>query len=54
MTKQEVKKAIDEKIAKYKSDLKTPLAWGCEMQINGIVEGLKEAKQLVSKITKLI
>ena len=50
MTKREVKEAIDEKIAEYKADLKSPLAWGCEEQINGIIIGLKEAKKIVSKI----
>lgn len=50
MTKQEVKEAIDKKIAEYKVDLKSTLARGCEDQINGIIMGLKEAKRLVSKI----
>lgn len=53
MTKLEVKKAIDEKIAEYKVDLKSPLAVNCEDQINGIIIGLKEARKLVSKITKI-
>ena len=53
MTKREVKEAIDEKIAEYKVDLKSPLAEDCKEQINGIIIGLKEARKLVSKITKI-
>lgn len=53
MTKQEAKQAIDKLIDNYKSDLKTPLAWGCEDQINGIISGLKEAKKVISKITRI-
>lgn len=52
MTKQEAKEAIDKKIAEYKADLKSPLGWGCEAQINGIITGLKEARKIISKITK--
>ena len=50
MTKIEAIQKIDELIKEYQEDLKTPLALGCEKQIGGIIEGLKEAKKIISKI----
>ena len=50
MTKVEAKQKINEMIKKYQEDLKTPLAWGCEEQIGGIIDGLREAKKIISKI----
>jgi hypothetical protein len=53
MNKIEAKQKIDERIKEYQEDLKTPLAWGCEAQISGIIDGLREAKRIISKITKI-
>ena len=53
MTKAEAKTAIDTKIKDYKEDLKSPLAYGYEDQIKGIVTGLREAKKIINKINSL-
>lgn len=46
----EAKQTIDIKIAEYTKDLKSPLGWGYEDNIRGIISGLKEAKKIISKI----
>lgn len=53
MTKQQAKNIIDEKIVEYTTYLNHPFGKGYEKQINGIIQGLKEAKKIVSKITKI-
>lgn len=48
--KQAIKQAIDVKIAEYTKDLKSPLGWGYEDNIRGIIAGLREAKKIISKV----
>ena len=52
MKLKEAKQAIDIKIEEYKKDLNSPLGWGCEDNIRGIISGLKEAKKIISRLEK--
>lgn len=53
MNKIEAEQVIDIKIAEYIEYLKNPLGRDCVEQIRGIISGLREAKRIISKITKI-